>query len=46
MAISQTGKLTWPVPADFAEQETDIIVTIRDKTGQECLHSFKVRVRD
>jgi S1-C subfamily serine protease len=46
MALSEAGKLTWPVPAEFSEDETDIIITIRDKTGQECLHTFKVRVRN
>jgi hypothetical protein len=45
MAISGSGKISWSVPGDYSEDETDVIVTIRDKSGQEFLHTFKVKVR-
>jgi hypothetical protein len=45
MALSEAGKLTWQVPADFSDDETDVILTIRDKSRQECPHTFKIRIR-
>ena len=44
MSISPTGLLRWQVPADFAEPETDVILSIADKTGQEIFHTFKLSV--
>lgn len=46
MTISDSGKLTWQVPADFAEKETSVIVSIRDAGGQECFHTFTLSVRE
>ena len=44
MSISPAGLLRWQVPADFAEQEADVIVSVGDKTGQEVFHTFKLAV--
>jgi hypothetical protein len=44
MKIAADGKLTWDVPADFDEEETDVIVTISDASEQEIFHSFKIKV--
>jgi hypothetical protein len=46
MMISDTGRIGWTVPADVAEKETAVIVSIKDTTGQECFHSFTISVRD
>jgi hypothetical protein len=45
MTIDANGKLTWPVPADFAEAESDIIITVADGGGQEVFHTFRLAVR-
>ena len=44
MTISKDGKLTWKVPNDWAEVETDVIVGVTDSTGQECLHTFTIKI--
>ena len=44
MSWPPDGKLTWKVPADFADGEQNIIITVSDKTGQELFHTFKVSV--
>jgi predicted Zn finger-like uncharacterized protein len=45
MAVSGTGLLTWPVPGDFADKSTDVILTVSDSTGQEVFHSFSLAVQ-
>jgi hypothetical protein len=44
MKIDPEGKIVWDVPADFDEEETDVILTIGDASGQEILHTFKITV--
>jgi hypothetical protein len=46
MRISADGRLTWDVPAGFAEAEAGVIVTVSDASGQEVFHTFKVAVRE
>jgi serine protease Do len=46
MNLAADGKLTWTVPADVAEPETNVILAISDKSGQEIFHNFKIRVPD
>ncbi len=46
MAIDKDGKLTWKVPATFAEKQVDVLITVGDKSGQEIFHSFKVEIAD
>jgi hypothetical protein len=38
------GKLTWAVPADFADAEADVILSVGDAGGQEIFHTFKIAV--
>jgi hypothetical protein len=42
MEVSATGLLKWPVPADFAEPQADVIMTISDASGQEIFHTFAI----
>ena len=42
MTLSPAGLLTWTVPADFAEDRQDVIVLIKDSTGQETYHTFSI----
>ncbi len=45
MKISEDGKLTWKIPDDWAQVETDVAIRISDAAGQQCLHSFKIAVQ-
>jgi hypothetical protein len=45
MRLSPSGRLTWDVPADFAEGEATVILTLRDASGREVFHSFIIRCR-
>src|SRR5262249_8803694 len=44
MSVSDEGKLTWRVPADFDKEEYAVIVGISDKSGREVFHSFTLRI--
>jgi hypothetical protein len=44
MAVSAAGVVTWAVPATAAAGDQDVILTVRDKAGQEVFHTFAVRV--
>ena len=46
MLVAKDGRLTWDVPADFAEGQIDVILKIADASGQEIFHSFVIKVRD
>ncbi|MDY3552419.1 serine protease [Gemmata sp. JC717] len=43
MAVSADGLVTWAVPAD-ALGSHEVILSVRDETGQEVFHTFTVRV--
>ena len=44
MAVSDEGVVTWAVPADLAPGTRDVIITVRDKSGQEAFHTFTIKV--
>jgi len=44
MAVSATGVVTWPAPADASEGKQEVILTVRTETGQEVFHIFAVQV--
>jgi hypothetical protein len=44
MGIDGNGQLSWQVPADNPEGQSDIIITVSDATGQELFHTFKIGV--
>ena len=45
MRLSPSGRLTWDVPAELAEAEEAVILSIRDASGQQVFHSFTIRCR-
>ncbi|HZY83323.1 MAG TPA: hypothetical protein VFE78_00720, partial [Gemmataceae bacterium] len=45
MKVSDAGLVTWAVPAG-ADGEKDVILTVRDRTGQEVFHTFRVAPGD
>jgi hypothetical protein len=44
MAVSAAGVVTWVVPAATAAGDQDVILTVKDKAGQETFHTFAVKV--
>ncbi len=45
MEVSATGSVKWRVPADF-KGAADVLITVRDASGQEAFHTFIVRITD
>ena len=43
MTLSPEGLLTWHVPADFADKEVSVIITVSDKSGEQTFHTFTLR---
>jgi hypothetical protein len=46
MEVSPAGLVKWQVPAGFQGAEADVLITVRDASGQEVFHTFTVRVSD
>ena len=46
MTISPEGQLDWPVPADFARVEETVVVSVKDASGQEIFHTFRISLPD
>jgi hypothetical protein len=44
MKVSEEGKVTWEVPADFAGKTAEVALKVRDGSGQEVVHSFRITV--
>jgi hypothetical protein len=44
MTISPTGELRWSVPADCASPDTDVLISLADKTGREAFHTFRLTI--
>lgn len=44
MTLSKTGKLAWDIPADIAEREAAVIVSIVGDSGRKIFHAFTVRL--
>jgi hypothetical protein len=45
MKLSAKGVLTWQVPADFAEPQADVLISVRDASGREVFHKFQIDCR-
>jgi hypothetical protein len=45
MAVGADGKLTWPVPRDFAEEEVNVVVTVTSPGADDVVHAFRVAVK-
>jgi len=44
MAVSAAGVLTWTVPVGTPAGNEEVILTVRDKAGQEIFHNFAVKI--
>jgi hypothetical protein len=40
MTVGASGLVRWAVPADFAEERVDVILTAKDGGGREAFHTF------
>ncbi len=46
MTLSPTGELRWKVPVEARQQEEQVVLSVRDGTGQERLQSFTLKVQE
>jgi S1-C subfamily serine protease len=44
MKLEGDNTLIWNVPDDFGEKEANVVISIRDASGQTVRHSFRIRV--
>ena len=44
MAVSADGVVTWEVPDDSPTGDQDVILSVRDKAGQDLFHTFTLKV--
>lgn len=44
MTVSREGLVTWKVPADYDQNESNIIILMADSGGQESHHTFKLAI--
>ena len=44
MTLTPSGLLEWDVPSGYSSPMESIIVTIRDKSGQELFHTFQIQI--
>ena len=42
MTLSADGLVNWVVPADLEDSEVNVIITLRDATGQQIFHNLKL----
>ncbi len=45
MRVGPTGRVTWLVPATYDLPEAEATVAVRNTTGREVLHTFRIDVR-
>jgi hypothetical protein len=45
MTLTPQGQLRWDVPANYAEGETSVLIAVRDASGQQIFHTFRLTVR-
>ena len=43
MKVGNDGRVSWAVPADFADREVNVILAVSDRSDQELFHTFSVR---
>ena len=43
---SPTGLVKWTVPANYKGGDAEVLITVRDDSGQEVFHTFTIRITD
>jgi hypothetical protein len=46
LKVTPDGTVTWAVPANFAQAEADVLLTLTDASAQEVFHKFKIVLAD
>ncbi len=46
LEVSPTGLVKWHVPADYKGGDAEVLLTVRDASGQEVFHTFTIRITD
>jgi len=46
MSIAADGTVRWDVPKDFKRRQAQVIVSIKDASGQEIFHTFTIHIYD
>lgn len=46
LTVSPDGEIVWPIPADFADAEATVMLSITDAGGQEIAHALRITVAD
>jgi S1-C subfamily serine protease len=46
MKLEGDNTVVWDVPRDFGDQEANVVLSIRDASGQTIRHSFRIRVSE
>jgi hypothetical protein len=44
LGVTPDGVVSWAVPADVEQRQADVVLTIRDASGQEISHSFPIEI--
>jgi predicted Zn finger-like uncharacterized protein len=46
LQVTPDGQVSWAVPAKLAEREAEVLLTLRDASGQEVFHTFRVEIAE
>jgi hypothetical protein len=46
LQVTPDGQVSWAVPAKPAEPEAEVLLTLRDASGQEVFHTFRIAVAE
>jgi hypothetical protein len=44
LQVTPDGQVSWAVPAQPAEPEAEVLLTLRDTSGQEAFHTFRIEI--
>jgi hypothetical protein len=44
LKVTPEGQVTWVIPANLSEREAEVLVSVRDRSGQQTLHQFTIEI--
>jgi predicted Zn finger-like uncharacterized protein len=44
LTVTAEGQVSWNVPAKLESTDTDVVVTVTDRSGQEVFHTFSIEL--
>jgi hypothetical protein len=45
MSVNPSGAVTWDVPKDYPDPDAGVILLVKDDSGKEVFHTFRLTVR-